>query len=317
MERIKGVKVSDAEALDATGIDRVAMAALVVRSIFHQILIDGFFHADPHPGNIWVDTENQKLVFLDLGLMGTLPENLRTELGNLMRAIAERNAEEIVRVVMSIGTPFKPVDEDSLLREVQLLLDKYLSSSLADVSFADVVQAMLTTVFKEGIRLPNQLVLGVKALVQAEAIARTLNPAIMLSEIAETVGEQVVAHRLSPEVLLAELMREGRMIQRLVQNLPRSANDILRQMQSSGLRVDASLRNYEGWQGRQVAATNRLTAGVILVGVILASAMFVGSPAFADHLILRVTAVGGFLVALLLALLLVALTLLEGWRWRG
>lgn len=133
MEFIVGVKVTDIEALDAAGINRHELCTDFVRCVGQQILVDGFFHADPHPGNISVTLDTHELVFLDMGMMGFIDKNQRRELTNLMLAIFNRDSVALTRVAFDLGTPFREVNRPKLTRDIERLLAGLLDAPLREV----------------------------------------------------------------------------------------------------------------------------------------------------------------------------------------
>ena len=244
--------------------------------MFKQVLIDGFFHADPHPANLFVDPRSGTLTFLDMGMMGRLMEEQRTELGNLVLAIQQRDARQVMRIVETIGQPYRPVEEPALHREIDRLLDRYLSASLSEISFATLTTEMLAVVFEHGIRLPTELTLGVKALVQAEEIARTLDPDIQIIEIARRIARQLVWQRLEPRAVLERLVGDVQEMIRLARGLPQATEQLMKQVQSGRLPVKLDVPELEGQVRHLTIVANRLTAGLMVAGMAIGSAIAMG-----------------------------------------
>ncbi|HMQ34487.1 MAG TPA: AarF/ABC1/UbiB kinase family protein, partial [Chloroflexaceae bacterium] len=232
MEFIGGVKVSSVAALDAAGVDRGALADRFITAMIRQILIEGFFHADPHPGNVFVVPGTAEIVFLDTGMMDTLSADQRADLSGLMVALNQRDAAGVVRIAMRLGQTFKPVDQRRLTRITERLIDRYLSSSLEDVPFGEVVAMLLKALFDHGIRLSAELTLAVKALVQLEQISRTLNPSISIASVAASAARELLRQRLSVDAALAGLKETAVELARLGPDLRDAAAAVLAQLKA-------------------------------------------------------------------------------------
>ncbi|MEO0565330.1 MAG: AarF/UbiB family protein, partial [Chloroflexota bacterium] len=176
MDYIDGVKITDVQTLGRAGLEMSSIAETFTRAMSQQILIDGFFHGDPHPGNVIVDTKSGEITYLDLGMMGYLDEETRHELSNMMIALQAPDTRELVNIFMRIGVSFGDVDRRSLNRQLEHILNQYIIVSLSEVSFADMMYEMMNVLFDHGIRLPAKLTLAIKAMVQTQEISSTLNP---------------------------------------------------------------------------------------------------------------------------------------------
>lgn len=317
MEEIAGIKINDVAALDAARVDRVALAEVFIRSIFQQLLIDGYFHADPHPGNLFVDAQDGTLIFLDLGMMGQFLDEQRQQLGEMVQAILRRDSRAVAQLVMEIGTPYKPVREMALRRDLDQIINRYLNASLAEISFAALLTDLLTAVFRHGIRLPSELTLGIKTLVQAEAVARNLNPHIQVVDILQAVARQLLWQRLNPREILERASSSLQEMTHLLQQTPRALAALLRHAESGklGVHMDTSALQQPAQHLGVIA--NRLTAGVILVGMSVGSAIALGLPRENVWPGISILAGIGFTFSMLVGGLLVWGVLMELWRGGG
>ncbi len=313
MERVQGVKINNLEALDEAGINRKKLADTFVRSMFKQILIDGFFHADPHPGNLFVNLENGKLIFLDLGMMGILMEEQQTELGNLVLAIQQHDAQEVVRAALSFGTAFGEVDELSLRRDVTRLLNRYLTAALSEISMSHLLSEMLHVLSKHHLRLPHELTLALKALIQAEEIARTLDPQIQIIEIARTLGEQLIWQRLNPRLLLMRFARDAQEMVRLAYRLPKSAEELLKQAKDGELSIRLEMPGMPKQIDHFYVIANRLTAGIVLAGMAIGSAIAMGVSPQSSWSFIPLIGVIAFIVSMSIGSALVWRVLMDLW----
>jgi ubiquinone biosynthesis protein len=155
MERCDGIKINDLKALDAAHVDRVELARVFINSLLTQLLLEGFYHADPHPGNLLVDPDDETLIYIDLGMTGRLLADQRQALEDIILSIMRRDSADVTRIIMSIGTPFQKVNERSLLYSIDYIINRYLEVSLEQIQFATLLKEILGTIFRHNIRLPS------------------------------------------------------------------------------------------------------------------------------------------------------------------
>jgi len=241
--------------------------------MIHQLLIDGFFHADPHPGNVFVNLQNGEIIFLDTGMMGYLVEDQRTEVVNLLKALQKSDAEEIVRIALVLGIPNKPVDERALKRDINRLLNRYMTASLSEIPFAEVLSKILTLIFNRGIRLPSELTLALKALIQTEEIARTLNPKIQVADVAQTLTKHLLMEQFKPEMITARLNSAVTELLQLVPQFYKATSQLLRQIQSGKLTIEIDAENLPRQLREFTVILNRFTIGLTLAGMTVGSAL--------------------------------------------
>ncbi len=185
MEFVNGIKISKADELRAAGFDTAELGTVFIRAIIKQVLVDGFFHGDPHPGNILADPISKQIIFLDLGLVGQLTSQQRIDLLGLIYAIKEIDIPGIGDGLLALGKPTRQFDEAGYRDDIDRLARQYLIYGKAS-SLGDALSAFLGAVFDNGLRLDSELTLAMKAVIQAEETARALSFDIDLGEAAVT-----------------------------------------------------------------------------------------------------------------------------------
>ena len=173
-EFIVGVKISDLEAIDAAGLDRGVLGTNALRAAIKMLLIDGFFHADPHPGNLYVDLSNGHVTFLDCGMVGELSVTQRINLLALLWTVVNGDMTAMASQLRSLSVPFRPVDDASFVRTFERRMARYGKGSGAD--FDDVFNAGMAVLRDVGLRLDPNLTLAMKAMMQASAFFVPLAP---------------------------------------------------------------------------------------------------------------------------------------------
>jgi ubiquinone biosynthesis protein len=316
MEWVDGVKITNIQALDKAGINTELLVNTFMRSMVHQQLVDGFFHGDPHPGNVFVILRSGEISFLDMGMMGRLAEDQRHEIINLLQALPRSDAKEIVRIALALGSPLREVDERALERDMQRLLDRYMTASLSEIPFAEVVTRILNLLFERGIRLPSEMTLALKALIQTEEIARTLKPDIQITDVAGRLSEHLFMEQFRPQVIMQRLNRATAEIMTLAPLVKSAVIQLLRQIDSGRLTIRLDVQDLPDQLQDLTAIANRFTLGLVLVGMIVGSALAMGVPPENTSWLIPFLGLIGFVISMGGAGFLVFGVMWDMWRKR-
>jgi ubiquinone biosynthesis protein len=312
MECIHGVKITDLDALDRAGLNRTELATTFIKAMMKQVLIDGFFHADPHPGNVLVTPEDGTINFLDLGLVGFIIEEQRSLLISLIFALQERDARELARIALELSVTSGPVDEPALRRDIDRFLNRYLTANLAQMEFSKMIGEMFQMMLDHGIRFPRELTLAMKALAQAEEIARALDPQIDIVQCAYDTGKGLLVEQITVKNAQQYVSRG---IQQTVRRLPKlqKAFDLwLEQFESGKLTIHVDHSDMVSELKRYRALGNRAVAALLLVGMIIGSTLAMNIRPAAAQSFIPVLGAAAFGVTMLVSLYLVLHVLLGG-----
>ena len=211
LERVRGIGVDDIAALDAAGIDRMALAEKGVRLFYTQVFRDNFFHADAHPGNIWVDAtrkQDPRFIALDFGIMGSLPERDQFWLAENFMALFARDYKRIAELHVAAGWMPATVRIDELEAAVRAVCEPYFTRPLAQISIGEVVVKLFSVARRYELTLQPQLILLQKTLLNIEGIGRTLYPQIDIWAVAQPVLADILRRRFGVRRTLAELRRQ-------------------------------------------------------------------------------------------------------------
>ena len=206
--RVRGIGVDDLAALDAAGIDRIALAEKGIRLFYTQVFRDNFFHADAHPGNIWVDAtrrENPRFIALDFGIMGSLPERDQFWLAENFMAMFERDYKRIAELHLAAGWIPAHVRLDELEAAVRTVCEPYFTRPLSEISLGEVVVKMFSVARRYELTLQPQLILLQKTLLNIEGIGRLLHPKIDIWATAKPVLAEILRHRYGLRRTLRQL----------------------------------------------------------------------------------------------------------------
>lgn len=210
LERVHGIPVDDLAALDAAGIDRVALAEKGVRLFYTQVFRDNFFHADAHAGNIWVDpgrARDPRFIALDFGIVGSLPEQDQYWLAENFLALFRRDYARIAELHVRAG--WMPTDArlDELEAAVRTVCEPYFTRPLSEISLAEVVIKLFQVARAHQLTLQPQLILMQKTLLNIEGVGRLLHPKIDIWATAQPVLEDIWRKRRGPRAMLKALRR--------------------------------------------------------------------------------------------------------------
>jgi len=274
-EYVEGVKLTDQAEILRRGADRRKLARLLTDALLRQILIDGFFHADPHPGNLFA-LSGDRLMFLDFGIAGRLDDNLKEKIGDLVLGLVNRNSHQVARAIAGMGVLPPNIDRRAFYQDVDRMRDKYYDVPFRELRLADSVNDVIAIAFRHRIRIPTQLTMLAKALVTAEGVSRQLDPELSVAEIARPLSRRLLASRFSPQNIRRVLMENLADYRHLALNLPRRLEQVLDLAASGELRINARNPETDRIIGRINVLVNRLVLSILLGALMIGSALLAG-----------------------------------------
>jgi ubiquinone biosynthesis protein len=275
-EFVRGIKISDVGRLEAAGVDTKELGTVFIRALIKQVLVDGFFHGDPHPGNVLVDPERNRIIFLDFGLVGELRREQRLSIIRLLYALQQKDAGGIADGLLSLGTPSSEFSERGFRADIDRLVRQYLVYGEA-TSAGAALSAVLGAVFSNGLQLSNDLTLAMKAVIQAEETATRLSYDISLTDAALAEVRSAAAAGFDParlqQVVANEALRVGQELLRRAPTLESAAWSWLDQFGKGRIEVHLDTSDL----GNQVEKINdlgrQLAIGMLAAGQLIGSAI--------------------------------------------
>jgi ubiquinone biosynthesis protein len=263
MEMLVGVSGEDVAGMKASGFDLGEFAVRGANMYLDMIFRDGFYHADPHPGNLMM-LPGGVVGVLDCGMVGRLDDTMRGEVESLLMSIINKDAVELTDAVMRLGSVPPDLDRDALRTEISNFVSEYGSRSLRDFNLSAALKQMTDIIRRYHILLPSTLAMMLKMLVMLEGTSRTLNPNFNLAELIEPYQVKVLKNRFSLDRVLRKIYRAYRDWDRLIDILPRDVTEILRRVRNGTFETRHSHQRLE-------TTLHRLTLGI------MNSAFFLGS----------------------------------------
>ncbi|HEX5102834.1 MAG TPA: AarF/ABC1/UbiB kinase family protein [Pirellulaceae bacterium] len=263
MDMIEGIPVSQPGLLEAAGLDRAEVARRGAEIYMQMIFTHGYFHADPHPGNIMLLPGNV-IGLLDFGMVGRIDDRLRENIEDMLLAIVQHDVPLLVRIIKQIGQPPPQLDESGLSNDVADFVGHYSTQSLEFFDVGAALIDMTDIMRRHGIMLPPQVATLIKTLITLEGTSKLLSPRFSLMEVMQPFQKGMLLRRLSPVRQAKKLRRLYMEVEQLVEVLPQKVIQILEQIQSGKFDVHLDHRGLG-------PSVNRLVLGM------LASALFLGS----------------------------------------
>ncbi|WP_263970913.1 ABC1 kinase family protein [Leptolyngbya sp. NIES-2104] len=237
LEYMPGIKISHYEALEAAGLDRKLLAQLGARAYLHQLLDDGFFHADPHPGNIAVSPDGA-LIFYDFGMMGQIKPITRDRLLDTFFGIAQKDGDRVVRSLIDLGALAPTDDIGPVRRSVQFMLDHFMDKPFEDQSVNAISDDLYEIAYDQPFRFPATFTFVMRAFSTLEGVGKGLDPEFNFMEVAKPFAMQLMTNGNSPDGgLLNELSRQAAQVSSTAFGLPRRIEDTLDKLERGDLRV--------------------------------------------------------------------------------
>lgn len=207
MEYVDGVKSNDIEAIRELGIEKEELARTAIRTGLKQVIVDGFFHADPHPSNFLINKDGE-LVFLDFGMMGQLPKKTRKYLGMLMMHALEEDVDGAMNVVKALGHVQEDADLEGLEEEIERKIMLLQNSTLEEESVSKHLLDITVTATRKGVIMPTNLVIMGKTLVTLEGIGLSIYPELNIKQEFKPITEEVIREQYSIDDLMEKFYFE-------------------------------------------------------------------------------------------------------------
>jgi ubiquinone biosynthesis protein len=276
MEFLEGVSVTRVENQN----QRKDIARILLQEAYKQVFVDGFFHADPHPGNLRC-LENGRIGMIDFGLVGRLSPRMRDLLVRLAMAVAFRDSERVAKIVYSAGVARERVDLAALSRDVDDVFGTTLGRSLQEIDTELVVLQFMSLVSRYGITLPHELALLGKAGVNVEGVVRTLDPDIDISRELLPQAYEMISVPEDPQALMTEGFKQLVRLKAMMEEVPLQVDQIVTDVASGRMHLNVSSEQAEGLVPsiRELGAL--LAIGMVAAASIVAAALLI-IPHFGD-----------------------------------
>jgi len=279
MEYIEGVKFNELEKLKQKGYNAKMLAESLAKAIFHQIFIDGFFHGDPHPGNVLV-LPGEVIAFIDFGMVGRLTPEMKYHFSSLVIALMRQSTDGVIKAILLMGLVPDDVDMMQLRDDVEQLREKYYGVPLSQISLGKAVNDLFSVAFRHSIRIPAALTLLGKTLLTIEGVVEKLDPDFSILNIAEPFGRQLLKERLHPKSLAETAWKHVSDYGELLFDLPKHIKELTSLIKRGRLRLEIDIPELDLLLKKLDRISNRLSFSIVLlafsiimVGIIIGSSL--------------------------------------------
>ena len=274
LERIRGIKIDNIAGIEAAGYDRPRLANSAARFVLKEVLEDGFFHADPHPGNIMV-LQNEVIGVVDFGTMGRLDSSDRINLARLFIVLVQMDAEGIVQQLMRMGIADYQVDRLSLQRDLKRLLMRYHGQPLYEISAQEVLDGLEPIIYEYKLRIPSDYWLLIKTIVVMQGVGLGLDPDFDIFEASQPFLQHLFRQLWHPSRLGQTILRAGTDWGEFIAAFPRQTTRILDQLERGNFETRILLPELEETVNRVDRIANRLIYGVLVAAMTVALALMI------------------------------------------
>lgn len=275
MDYIGGKKITSLSPLTRLEIDGAELAEQLFKAYLQQILVDGFYHADPHPGNVFL-TDTRAIALLDLGMVGYLSEKMQWNLFRLMIAISEGRGDETVERAIKIGEITSDFDEHHFKNEIIDLVRQYQHASIDRIEFGRVVLDLTRITRESGFRLPSEFAMLGKTLLNLDKVGRTLDPNFKPNLSIRKNASELFLRNMSKALSIGKVNELTIEAFEFLEALPKRINQIVGALAGNAFKIkfDGIDEKYLMMGLQKIA--NRLTAGMILAAMIVGAALMIG-----------------------------------------
>ena len=268
---IDGIPLGDTDALLAAGADLPELARVGARAGMRMMFEDGFFHADPHPGNV-IRLPGDKLALLDFGMVGRLSESRRYQVLDLFEGLVRRDAGQVAEVLLEWAADDQ-VDEAALLQEVDAFIDHYHGVPLGELRLGTMLTEITALLREHAVVLPADLAMMVKVLVTLEGVGRRLDPDFDMASEAEPYLRRAMRARYSPKAIARRGRRVAGDTVSLLSSLPGQLRHALRALRQGRFNLNLDVERLKAFGDQVAHSANRLTVGIVVAALIVGSSI--------------------------------------------
>jgi ubiquinone biosynthesis protein len=314
LQYVEGTRFRDIRPLLLTPSERRRVASMGADAIFKMAFEDGFFHGDPHPGNLLLTPEGD-LALLDFGMVGYMSRGDIEALSRLFVAVIQRDAGAALRGLESLGVRYTPEVRPDLERDLREFLNKYSGLSVGEVTLGQALSELIALARRYRLRVPPVFPLLTKALVTAEGLARAIDPTINVYEVARPYAQRLLLERYHPEVVLKDARELTLEYARYLENYPEQLRQLLSEVADGELEVQLRHGGLDELVGEVDVLANRLVFAVVTGALLLGSCVlgvFERGGPHVPYVGVQVVSFVGFTLALIMGAILLLMIFRSG-----
>jgi ubiquinone biosynthesis protein len=266
MDEIKGTSLKNFEALDQLGLDKEIIARNLANSVLYQILRDGFFHGDPHPGNIMV-LENNKIAFLDFGMIGQLSPHRKNQFLKMLMGITLKDSKLIIQAIAELDAISNSINMRKLEKDIDRLRDQVLSVPLSEIKIGEVFNEIFDLAFTYNMMIPGEFTMLAKSLITLEGLVEKLDPDLNILEIAEPIAGKLIFTLISPEKIGREILSGAMDYGNLVRKFPSVFLNFLGKIEHDDFTIQIKVKEAERYAQKIDRSFSRLSISIVFLSL--------------------------------------------------
>jgi len=271
-EFIDGIPGYDLKAIEKAGLDKKLLANRGAEAILKMILEDGFFHADPHPGNCFYLSGN-RIAFIDFGMVGRLSEDRRDQVLNLLKGLVDKDSQRVVKVLLLWSDKTGQHNRDSFFLDIDDFIDQYHDIPLKELNITNLLNSLTTLLRDHQLNLPPDLTLLLKAFITLDGLGRQLDPEFNLVDVASPMLQRIFLARYSPDALFKRGKGNLLELTELLTDLPKDLHQLMESIRHGSLGVKIDINKPE-WLSKELDRTiNRLSVSLVTSALIVGSSI--------------------------------------------
>lgn len=287
------------------------LAKLIARTFMKQILIDGFFHADPHPGNIILSSRD-RLALIDFGMVGQLSAEDKEAVASLFIAIINKKIDKAIEELLDLGMVDHDIDLKSFERDFHRIVEQYYGAKLEEVDLAAIINRLFDLSFKYQIKLPVEFILLAKSLVTVEGIVEEIDPQFNIVTVAKPFIYQILRQKLDPRRILKDFSEGVHDLSQILLELPDELKQFLSTIKGNNLKINLNHIGLSRLISKLDIITNRLSISLLISSLIIASSLMMLSDKGGDFFGFPIIGLSGYVVAAVLGIWLIISILRSG-----
>ena len=304
MEKIVGVKISDKSKIKKLGWSTKNIAEIGVRSLFKQVFEYGFFHGDPHPGNIFV-VSNNCISYIDFGMIGIIDRKMLNFLNNMAIAISNKNIDRVIHLLMDINILNSDIDMNSFRQDLLYLMHYYYDIPIEKLSISSILNEMFRFLRTYKIAIPSQLTMLAKTIITLEGTARSLNPTFSIASTAKEFIKYYYINKVNLDKILINAKDNTEELLFDIKNIPKQIKSILRNLENNNLKIHMEDIKFTSLERCIADLATNLSLSLVLASIIVGSSLIISSQNINQNIWIRVMAITGFFISFIIGLLLV------------
>ncbi len=305
IEYIKGYKVTELDEITNNNLDRKQVAVNGAKAMMKQIFIHGFFHADPHPGNIIIRPDG-KIVFIDFGIVGRIDKYTKNKLADLIIGIINKDTKKIISVLLELSQVEQELNISEIEMDVEDLLDRYYGKDLKNIDMSKLLSEVFAIVAKYKIILPSNFTLLLKSLITIEGVGLELDPDFNIFETAKPFVNKMLHERYNPQHLLKTAVSTLQEFNKSVMLIPKLLNGLYQRTKIDSMKIDFDTRGTSKVISELNKMVNRLVFSLIVASLIIGSSLIIQADVEPFLLHYPLLGVVGFVTAGFLGVWLIA-----------